>query len=274
MAVDIYNVWCLEQGLPLFPVTPLALHKCSCACNFFIASRTESVCMASRQIHVCTSTCSERSREEREVCQLTHRDLGAKMGQSYWDGTSTLISNKQRSPFLDRKQMYALIYETLHLLFHGAIRSSLEEKANRRQASSDQVAIIKEARRQKLHRGNWHSYFKLFLAHSTIIVRRLATAANLNQLAKNILLFWNKVFVEPESSHRRVQTFVAVCVSQLVDGTSSIFPLIPWIKQCAPVQSLVYCLSLNITCRIMTAMLMEIRDVSLLRPIGVFPLSL
>lgn len=272
MAVEQYNAWCLQQGQAVFPITPHTLHSCNSTCQFYRASFLESVCKQSRHVHTCTQRCVEKTSEENNVCDLTKHVLGQRLDYRYFDGSLSFRPTITRTPILSSAQVSSIIYQTLYDIFLGTVRSKLEEKNNRRQAVLDQALIVKESRKHKLHRGNWHSYYQLFMQNTFRNHRRLATVTNLRCLAKNIHLYWKTLFTVPETSSRRIQTFVAVCVTELANGCVPLFPLVPWIKLCAPKQATTYCTILDITCRIMTAMLMQIRDLSQERQIGSFPL--
>lgn len=263
MAVDIYNKYCEENGFPVFPVTPLFLHRCSPACDFFLAAVKTYVCTRSRQVHVCCERCPFATSNEAFICTLTNRRIGARLDYRSFDGTTTLsrIRVSGRNPILPPHLRHSIIINNIISVLSGPFRAAAEETCNQRDARTQLVVITKLARNKKMHRGNWLSYYTLFLANSKRKNRPCASLANIKTLALAIDRFWDMLYkVAPIT--RTLTVFTGVCIAELANSSNPVFPQIPWLHATAPTRSNMYNLCIGITCRSMTAQLMEIYDLA------------
>jgi len=136
------------------------------------------------------------------------------------------------------------------------------------------VEITKQARLKKLHRGNWYYYYTLFCTFSRCNSRILPNAQNIELLVHAIANFWKIVFPDAPKPARALILFTAVCVSELASGDNPIFPLIPWLQGTVPAHASIYSQCLPVSCRSMTALLMQINDIrKTSKPQLVFPVN-
>lgn len=271
--VELFNQHCLKTGVPIFPITPTHLHTCTEQCIFFIVDKYISVCTCSRHIHHCSDTCPFIKIEEHMFCGLTKRTIGPRLDYRYYDGTTT-FTPRRRHAQLNQSQVKAIIESTLYDIINGKGRIAAEESRNRRNARQELVAITKRARQNRLHRGNWLLYYELFIQHSVRNKRYIPNRQNIKTLANQIYNFYSQLYPDTVPINRILVSFTAVCFSELAVGTNAIFPLVPWIAEAAPSHANVYSRCILITCRGMTATLMEIiTKANLVKPHLVFPLS-
>jgi hypothetical protein len=271
--IELFNQHCKKNGLPIFPVTPLHLHQCSDRCVFFNIDLRLSICTSSRQIHQCGDTCPYAKIEENIVCGLTRRTIGPRLDYRYFDGT-TSFTPRRRHAQLNSHQIKTIIESTLSDIINGKGRILAEESRNRRLARQELVTITKHARQNRLHRGNWLIYYELFIKNSMRHNRYIPNAVNIANLTQLIYKFYLLLYPTTIPVQRVLVSFTAVCFSELAVGTSAIFPLVPWIAEAAPSHANIYSLCILITCRGMTATLMDIiTKATAVKPPLVFPLQ-
>lgn len=169
--------------------------------------------------------------------------------------------------------MKNIIETTLKDIINGKGRIAAEEMRNRRTAKQELVAITKSARQHRLHRGNWLIYYELYIKNSTRVDRYLPNAINVANLTNLIYKFYFNLYPTTTPVQRILVCFTAVCFSELAVGTNPIFPLVPWIADAAPSHTNIYSRCILITCRGMTATLMDIiTKANLVQPPHIFPL--
>lgn len=270
--IEQFNKHCLKTGVPIFPITPTHLHTCTEQCTFFILDKYTSICTCSRHIHQCSDTCPFLKIEEYMICGLTKRTIGPRLDYRYYDGTTT-FTPRRRHAQLNQNQIKNIIESTLDDIINGKGRIAAEESRNRRIARQELVAITKSARQHKLHRGNWLIYYELFIKHSVRSERYIPNRENIKKLTNLIYKFYVQLYPESIPINRILLSFTAVCFSELAVGTNAIFPLVQWIADAAPSHANIYSKCILITCRGMTATLMEIiTRANLVKPHLVFPL--
>ena len=273
MAVELFNEHCRKTGAPVFPITPSHLHVCSPQCAFFIIDQRVSICTSSRHIHQCSDTCPFLKIEEEMVCGLTKRTIGPRLDYRYYDGTTT-FTPRRRHAQLNTTQIKIIVKSTLNDIINGKGRIAAEEARNRRCARQELVSITKCARNVRLHRGNWLLYYELFLKHSHRNDRYIPNEHNINILSHLIYKFFCQLYKDTVPVHRVLVSFTAVCFSELAVGSNAIFPLVPWIAEAAPNHANIYSRCILITCRGMTATLMDIiTRANKSKPALVFPLA-
>lgn len=270
--ISLYDQYCRDKGIPVFPVTPVNLHTCRPGqCTFHDIGKKESICTASRHIHTCSEQCPFLKIEEEYICGLTNRTLGARLDYRYYDG-STSFTPRRRHTQLTPAQVKTIIETTITDIVSGKGRVAAEDIRNRRTARHELVAITKKARTLKLHRGNWLLYYELFIAHSARHERYIPNRANVTTLASLIYKFYQTLYPTTVPVHRVLVCFTAVCVSELAAPTGPVFPHIPWVEKIVPAHTNMYSRCTLVTCRGMTATLMNLlTKASAIN--AVFPLS-
>lgn len=264
-AIQSYNEWCDENNRDVFLPLPRDMHKCTPNCLFFVTKDRVHVCMESRHVHTCSSSCGRVNYESHSLCSLTGKILEKRMENCYWEGTQTLTRQPKKAGRSTKVQKINSIKDILQKLFCSSVREDYERKINLRHLKRDFSKTNKKARLLKLNRSNWHSYFFLSLGCSAARERRTRLSSIcIEALSKNIYEFWEQLFPSESFQTRNVVVFVATCISGCVNGEGPMFTCIPWLKSAidGPVNGVIYTSCLGITSRSMTNMLTLVKKKS------------
>ena len=277
MAVAAYNEWCISNNEMVFLPTPEKLHKCTSECNFFSFTDLISVCKSSRHVHTCTKSCGTLEIGPDILCGITRNRLQERQVNCYWDESQTLTqSSGKQSRKYSNKDKVTTIFHQLKGIFTSEHREKLEIKNNLRLFKKQKQNANKYARSMKLFRTDWHKYYFLFLKHCKRNHRIIPSNSSLLNLAKNICIFWEKIYGKTTFHTRKVIIFVATCIAELSTGNLPIFPKIPCLaKSFSSMQISETCNScLGIASRSTTTMLSFIQsNLKQHHPTFIFPTS-
>lgn len=259
--VETYNSYCRTHGKPITPVLPASLHTCNRQCPFYRLEPLIYICTFSRIVHICSSKCPNAIRDEVNVCGLTGRVIGVLFEYDAFDGTSTVtqLTAKRRKINLPPKNILLLIKQTIQNLFMSDARFEEDENKNQRLAKECLLTTTKKARRLKLHRGSWRSFFALYNHNLQLSKRFMPNAYTIERLTQCIFRFHETVnLASITKTPREIVIFTALCLCELAHGETEMFPRIAWLHHSLPKLTNIYRKCLNITSRQMTKMLNEL----------------
>jgi hypothetical protein len=273
MAVLAYDKWCRETDNVVFLAMGPGMHTCTMDCNFFFYEKNVYVCKYSRYIHTCSKKCSVQETEFGTMCSVTKNILAERHVNCYWDNSQTLLAvGSSRDKNTSYAQKLSYIQTALQKIFKGREREKIEFKINTRLYKKKGVHVNKVARSLNFYRTNWHQYYFLTLQHcKPADCRIVPSQENLTTLGVCICLFWESLFGKKIFNPRKVDIFVACCVSELSVGNLPIFPIIPWLQRCfsSKLVSLTCTATLGVSSRATTTMLSCIAASKLLFPVNV-----
>lgn len=271
-----FNDWCIKNNRAIFYPTPQDQHQCTKECKFFKVKKHVHVCESNRHVHKCTNSCGTIADGSQFLCSLTYSYVDERAVNCYWNDDQTLTSNRGRRQVLNKTDKEKIILGFLNKIFLNEERKRVETRNNFQNWKMNCRKSAKQARKKKLKKSDWQSFYFLTLKSFKENRRRfIPNNSCLEKLSKNIYKFWCQLFPTTTFLVRKVGMFTATCVYELILGTSPLFPKIPWLQDTIELKKSpsIYKI-ISVSSRLMTAMMSTIQDKHSKDPTILFPTEL